>query len=44
MSAHISKLRGVAFYHLHNIKSIRKYLSQESTEMLVLAFITSRVD
>ena len=44
MSTHISKLCGVAFYHLHNIKRIRKYLSRESTEMLVHAFITSRVD
>ena len=44
MSTHISKLCGVAFYHLHNIKRIRKYLSRESTEMLVRAFITSCVD
>ena len=44
MSTHMNKLCGVAFYHLHNIKRIRKYLSQESTEMLVHAFITSRVD
>ena len=44
MSTHINKLFGVAFYHLHNIKHIRKYLSRESTEMLVHAFITSRVD
>ena len=44
MSTHISKLCGVAFYHLHNIKRIRKYLSREPTEMLVHAFITSRVD
>ena len=29
---------------MHNIKRIRKYLSRESTEMLVHAFITSRVD
>ena len=43
MSTHISKLCGVAFYHLHNIKRIRKYLSRESTEMLVHASITSRV-
>ena len=28
MSTHISKLCGVAFYHLHNIKRIRKYLSR----------------
>ena len=33
MSTHISKLCGVAFYHLHNIR-----------RMLVHAFITSRVD
>ena len=44
MSTHISKLCGVAFYHLHNIKRIRKYLSRESTEMHLHAFITSRVD
>ena len=44
MSTHISKLCGVAFYHLYDIKRIRKYLSRESTEMLVHAFITSRVD
>ena len=44
MATHISKLCSVAFYHLHNIKRIRKYLSRESTEMLVHAFITSRVD
>ena len=44
MTTHISKLCGVAFYHLHNIKRICKYLSRESTERLVHAFITSRVD
>ena len=44
MSTHISKLCGVAFYHLLNIKRFRNYLSRESTEMLVHAFITSRVD
>ena len=35
MSTHISKFCGVPFYHLHNIKRIRKYLSRESTGMLV---------
>ncbi|CAH3160005.1 unnamed protein product [Porites lobata] len=44
MLIHISKLCGVAFYHLYNIKRICKYLPRESTEMLVHAFITSRVD
>ena len=37
-------LFGVAFYHLHNIKRIRRYLSRESTEMLVHEYITSRID
>ena len=44
MSTHISKLCGVAFFHLYNIKRIHKHLSRESTEMLVHAFTTSRVD
>ena len=44
MSTHISKLCGVAFYHLRNIKRIRKYLPRKSAEMLIHAFITSRVD
>ena len=44
MPTDISKLCGVAFYHLHNIKRIRNYLSRESTEMLVHAYITSLVD
>ena len=30
MSSHISKLCSVAFYHLCNIRRIRKYLSQET--------------
>ena len=44
MSTDISKLCRVAFFHSHNIKRVRKYLSRESTELLVHAFITSRVD
>ena len=44
MSTDISKLCGVAFFHLHNIKRVRKYSSRESMEMLVHAFITSCVD
>ena len=35
MSTHINKLCGVAFYHLHDIKRIRKYLSRESTIILI---------
>ena len=44
MSSHTSKLCSVAFYHLYNIRCIRKYLSQEATATLVHAFITSRTD
>ena len=44
MNTHINKLCSAAFYHLHNIRSIRKYLSRESAETLVHAFVTSRLD
>ena len=44
MSSHISKLCSFAFYHLCNIRRMRKYLSQETAGMLVHAFITSRID
>ena len=32
------------FFHLYNIRRIRKYLSQESARTLVHAFIISRID
>ena len=44
MSTHISKVCASSFYHLYNIKRIRKYLSVEATQTLVHALITSRVD
>ena len=44
MDAHVTKTCGAAFFHLHNIRRIRKYLSQDATETLVHAFVTSRVD
>ena len=44
MSAHISKLSSSAFYYLHNISRIRKFLSLDTTEALVHAFVTSCVD
>ena len=40
----INKTCRSAFYHLHNIRRIRKYLSRESTEKLVHAFVTSHLD
>ena len=36
--------RSAFFFHLHNITRIRKYLSIESAEKLIHAFITSRLD
>ena len=50
MSSHISKQCASAFYHLHNISRIRRFLSTDSpdspdtTKALVNAFVTSRVD
>ena len=46
MSTHImiSKMCSAAFYHLHNISRIRKFLSLEDAKTLVHAFVTSRVD
>ena len=45
MSTHISKLCSSAFFHLHNISRIRKFLSREETKtFLVHALVTSRVD
>ena len=44
MSTHISKVCGAAFYNLHNIGRIRKFLNPDDTKPLVHAFITSRID
>ena len=44
MSTHISKLCSSAFFHLHYISRIRKFLSPGETKSLVHAFVTSRFD
>ena len=44
MVPHINKSCGAAFYHLHNIRRIRKYLSRQAAEALVHAFVTSKID
>ena len=44
MATHVTKTCSVAFFHLHNIRQIRKFLSHEATEILIHAFITSKVD
>ena len=44
MCDHITNVCKTAFYHLHNIRRIKKYLSRDSLLHLVHAFITSRLD
>ena len=44
MEKHISYTCKSAFYMLYNLRHIRRYLSQENTETLVHAFISSRLD
>ena len=44
MDSHITKTCSTAFYYLHNIRRIRRYLSRDATETLIHAFITSRLD
>ena len=42
---HIAKTSfKAAFYHLHNISRIRKFLAMKSTKVLVHAFIMGRID
>ena len=38
------KICSRSFYYLHNIKRIRKHLSRNSTETLIHAFVSSRLD
>ena len=44
VASHITKISASLFYYIYNIRLIRKYLSRQSTEILVHAFITSRLD
>ena len=44
MDLQITKACQKAYYHLHNIRRIRKCLSQEATCTIMHAFITSRID
>ena len=41
---HISKCCKAAFFHLYNIRRIRKFLSHDTVQILVNAFVTSRLD
>ena len=44
MAVHITKICSAAFYHLHNIRRIRKHLSMDSAVTLIHSFISSRID
>ena len=44
MEHQITKTCSTAFYHIRNIRHIRKYLDVKSTETMVHAFITNKLD
>ena len=44
MKPHVINTCKSAFFHLHNIRRIRKYLSRDSTEKLIHAFVSNRLD
>ena len=44
MSTHISTSCSAAFFWLHNIKRISQFLPRDKLEMVLHAFVTSRID
>ena len=44
MDKHISKVCRTAFFHLHNIRGIRKYLTHDAACSIVHAFVSSQLD
>ena len=44
MAVHITNICIAAFYHLHNIRLIRKYLSVDAAATLIHSFVSSRID
>ena len=44
LSYHVNDVVKKAFYHLRNIPKIRKYISAETTEILIHCFVTSKLD
>ena len=44
MAMHVTKTCSAAFFHIHNIRQIGKFLSHEATETFIHAFVTSKVD
>jgi hypothetical protein len=43
MDIHIGKVCSMAFRSLYNIREIRKFLSEDTTKILVHAFVTSHI-
>ena len=43
-AAHNTKICSAAFYQLHNIRRIRKYLSMDTPATLIYSFVSSRID
>ena len=44
MVEHVKTICKTSYYHLRNISKIRKYLTEETTEILVHAFVSSKLD
>ena len=44
MAVNMTKICSAAFYHLHNIRRIRKYLSVDAATNLIHSFVSSRTD
>ena len=44
LNTHVTKCCQAAFFHLFNIRRIRKFLNHETVQILVNAFVTSRLD
>ena len=44
MDQHVAKACRTAYYHLHNIRRIRNYLTEDATQTIIHAFITSQID
>ena len=44
MLLHVNNVCKSAFYHLRTISRIRKYVSTQTTEILIHAFVTSKLD
>ncbi|CAH3190016.1 unnamed protein product, partial [Porites lobata] len=44
MTTHINSICQAIYYHLHNIRRIRKYLSYDNRKSIVQAIIMSQLD